>query len=293
MIRLFDGVYLLDGTVGTRPIYLPLLVGPYGALLLDSGCSYHVDGLILPALRELGVASLRYLVNTHPDSDHVGGNAGIRRFSPDVTLACGDADRDQVEDPAVLFARRYDAYRPYGVFYADEVRAGILRDLGEAQPVDLTFRGGERLRLGPDWDLEILALPGHSKGHLGLWDHRNDALYGGDAIQGALYTGIDGRPALCPTYLYPETYLQTARFVEKLRPGTYVSCHWPVKQGAEVAEFCEETRRFVDRAATLIAASPSHDLKELLHTVGPQLGEWPAPVNSELAYAFAGHLGLQ
>jgi hypothetical protein len=46
MIQLFDSVYLLDGTVGKRPIYLPLLVGEWGCLLLDTGCSYHVNDLI-------------------------------------------------------------------------------------------------------------------------------------------------------------------------------------------------------------------------------------------------------
>jgi hypothetical protein len=45
MIQLFDSVYLLDGTVGKRPIYLPLLVGEWGCLLLDTGCSYHVNDL--------------------------------------------------------------------------------------------------------------------------------------------------------------------------------------------------------------------------------------------------------
>ena len=31
MIQLFDSVYLLDGTVGKRPIYLPLLIGEWGS----------------------------------------------------------------------------------------------------------------------------------------------------------------------------------------------------------------------------------------------------------------------
>jgi len=82
MIQLFDWVYLLDGVVGKRPIYLPLLVGEWGCRLLDTGCSYHVTDLILPALDRLQLRpeQLRYIVNTHPDSGHVGGNAGRRRF---------------------------------------------------------------------------------------------------------------------------------------------------------------------------------------------------------------------
>jgi len=66
MIQLFDSVYLLDGTVGKRPLYLPLLVGEWGCLLLDTGCSYHVNDLILPAFDQLQLRpeQLRYIINT-------------------------------------------------------------------------------------------------------------------------------------------------------------------------------------------------------------------------------------
>jgi glyoxylase-like metal-dependent hydrolase (beta-lactamase superfamily II) len=295
MIQLFDSVYLLDGTVGKRPIYLPLLVGEQGCLLLDTGCSYHVDALIIPALDQLQIRpdQLRYIVNTHPDSDHVGGNAGMKHWSPKAIVSCGDADRFQIDDPSTLFATRYDAYRAHGVFYPEEVKTGILKDLGEPQPVELTFRGGERLRLGPDWDLEVLSLPGHSKGHLGILDHKHRVLFGGDAIQGSVYLGVDGQPALCPTYLYPESYLLTNQFIEHLDIDLYVSCHWPLKKGSEIAEFCRETRDFVERAETLVRLAQTDSLAQLCDRLGPQLGQWPEPVNRELAYALAGHLKLQ
>jgi len=50
-----------------------------------------------------------------------------------------DADRFQIDHPDTLFATRYDAYRPHGVFYSEDVKHGILKDLGEAQPVEVTF----------------------------------------------------------------------------------------------------------------------------------------------------------
>jgi glyoxylase-like metal-dependent hydrolase (beta-lactamase superfamily II) len=292
---LFGDVYLLQGQVGLRPLYLPVFRGAYGALLLDTGCAEHVDNLILPGFAELGVnaADLRFIINTHPDSDHVGGNAGVKQFAPKALLGCGDADREAIDDPKILFHTRYDAYRDVGVFYPEETARKIMRDLGEAQPVDLTFRGGERIRLSPDWDLEVVYLPGHSKGHLGLLDRRHRTLFGGDAIQGAVYLDVTGKPALCPTYLYPETYLQTCQFIEHLDLDYYVSCHWPIKHGKEIAEFCSETRAFVDRAAHLLKAAGTTDLREACLTLGPQLGEWPETVHLELAYALAGHLGLQ
>jgi glyoxylase-like metal-dependent hydrolase (beta-lactamase superfamily II) len=295
MKQLFDGVYLLEGQVGVRPLYLPVFRGDYGLLLLDTGCAEHVDGLILPGFAELGIKpdDLRFVVNTHPDSDHVGGNAGIKRWAPRALLGCGDADRKMIDDPAELFRIRYDAYRRYGVFYPEHVANNIRRDLGEAQPVDLTFRGGERIRLSRDWELEVLFLPGHSKGHLGLLDHRHRALFGGDAIQGSVYLDVTGKPALCPTYLYPETYLQTCQFIEHLDIESYVSCHWPIKKAQQIAEFCQETRAFVQRAERLLKSTDIIDLKKACLKLGPQLGNWPESIHLELAYALAGHLGLQ
>ncbi len=295
MNELFESVYLLEGRVGIRPLYLPLLRGGFGTLLLDTGCAEHVDSLILPGLHELGLGpdDLRFVINTHCDSDHVGGNAGIKRWAPRSLLCCGQSDRCVIERPEELFKTRYDAYRRFGVFYPEEVARNMRIDLGDPQPVDLTFRGGEHIRLDADWDLEILHLPGHSKGHLGIWDHRNRALFGGDAIQGAVYLSTTGQPALCPTYLYPETYLQTCQLIEQLDLDYYVSCHWPIKRGPEIAEFCQETRAFVERAELLLRNSGLKDLRTACLQLGPQLGNWPESVHLELAYAMAGHLGLQ
>jgi glyoxylase-like metal-dependent hydrolase (beta-lactamase superfamily II) len=295
MRKLFDSVYLLEGQVGVRPLYLPVLRGKEGALLLDTGCAEHVESLILPGFAELGIhpEDLRFVINTHPDSDHVGGNAGIKRWAPRTLLCCGDADRHLIDDPRELFRRRYDAYRQYGVFYADATAKNIHRDLGDAQPVDLTFRGGERIRLEPDWEVEVLHLPGHSKGHLGILDIRNRVLFGGDAIQGSVYLDVTGKPALCPTYLYPESYLQTCQLIEHLDLDYYVSCHWPIKKDREIAEFCDESRAFVERTELLLKSQGVTDLREACLTLGPQLGKWPDPVHLELAYAMAGHLGLQ
>jgi glyoxylase-like metal-dependent hydrolase (beta-lactamase superfamily II) len=295
MKELFDGVYLLEGQVGTRPLYLPIFRGDRGVILLDTGCAGHVEQLILPSFAELGIKSddVKFIINTHPDSDHVGGNCGMKRWAPRALLGCGDVDRHMIDDPDELFRGRYDAYRSYGIFYPEEVAKNIKRDLGEAQPVDLTFRGGERIRLSRDWELQLLLLPGHSKGHLGILDRRHRALFGADAIHGSVYLDVTGKPALCPTYLYPETYLQTCQFIEHLDIDSYVSCHWPIKRDQEIAEFCQETRAFVERTDLLLRNAGITDLRAACLKLGPQLGNWPESIHLELAYALAGHLGLQ
>jgi glyoxylase-like metal-dependent hydrolase (beta-lactamase superfamily II) len=295
ILQIFDGVFLLQGEVGGRPISLPLLAGDC-ALLLDTGCAFHVPQLILPALKSLGIGPdrLRWIINTHCDMDHQGGNHAMKAFAPRATLCCGDADRSLIEDPETLFARRYDAYRPrHHHFYDDATRRSILEASGHRQPVDLTFAGGERTRLAPDWELEVLSLPGHSHGHLGILDHRHRAVYGGDAIHGASYLDVSGQPALCPTYLHVQPYLGTIRFIEHLDIDSYVGCHWPVKRGAQIQEFCRESRVFVETAERLVLQTlneRSASLNELCETLSSKLGAWPQATSTELAYAINGHL---
>jgi glyoxylase-like metal-dependent hydrolase (beta-lactamase superfamily II) len=296
---LFENVYLIEGAVGERPLRLPLLVGEEKSLLMDTGTATDAEGLILPALEEAGLepAELSFILTTHCDFDHQGGNCEMKRAAPQALLACGDADRAQVECPKVLFDERYNGYcDEHGYCVDGEAREALMDDLGEPQPVDVTFRGGERLRLAEDWAVEIVHLPGHSRGHLGVLDRQNCALYGSDAIHGTVYLDFEGEAALCPTYLYVRPYLQTIRRVEHLNIDTYVGCHWAVKRGQEIAAFCAESRHFVEEAERLILRALGKSdadgltLEALCHTVGPQLGDWPEAVHDELRFAFAGHL---
>ncbi len=293
---LFEGAHLLHGVVGGRPLTLTLLAGSQRALLMDTGCAQDAEGLILPALAELGLEPRRlgFILNTHCDLDHIGGNWALKQAAPQALLCCGEADREQVESPEAIYARRYDAYRrDHGICYEGAVKDWILSSLGKAQPVDLTLRGGERLRLAPDWEVEIAHLPGHSRGHLGVLDRKHRVLYAGDAIHGAVMLDLEGRPAMGPTYLYVDQYLDTIRFIENLDIDTYVGCHWPVKRGEQIAAFCAESRNYVEQAGQLILESlktATGTLKELCLELGPRLGAWPAAVNIEHAYAFCGHL---
>jgi glyoxylase-like metal-dependent hydrolase (beta-lactamase superfamily II) len=63
-------------------------------------------------------------------------------------------------------------------------------DLGGDCPIDFGLRGGETFRLGPEWRVEIMHLPGHSLGHLGVWDPRSGVAIITDAV---LETGIYDR----------------------------------------------------------------------------------------------------
>jgi glyoxylase-like metal-dependent hydrolase (beta-lactamase superfamily II) len=185
--QLYDGAYLIHCAVGGRPLHLPLLVGSNSAVLIDTGCAADCARAILPALHalQLDPARLTHVINSHCDFDHQGGNSAVMAACPAARLYCGEADRVQIESPERLIALRYGAYhRDHGIFYDDATKRAIRRELGEPQSVDGVFHGGEVLTLAADRSLEILHLPGHSCGHLGVLDRKHRTLFGGDAIHG-------------------------------------------------------------------------------------------------------------
>ena len=160
----------------------------------------------------------------------------------------------------------------------------------------MTWTGGETFAITDSWEVELLHVPGHTHGHLSLYDRRNNALYTGDAVHWSYYPGAeDGLATLPPTYLYFNSYLSTIRTLGLLEATILAGAHWPLQRGDEVAAFLAESRNFVERADhgilnELRRAAEPLTLREIIERVGPRLGDWPAAVNIELVYAFAGHM---
>jgi glyoxylase-like metal-dependent hydrolase (beta-lactamase superfamily II) len=95
MQQLFNGVFLLEGEVGGRPLQLIYLRGDLASLLMDTGCAHDPSRFIVPQMRELDgdPSSLTWILNTHSDLDHIGGNHEMKQVAPRAVLACGEADR--------------------------------------------------------------------------------------------------------------------------------------------------------------------------------------------------------
>ncbi|MGH2508062.1 MAG: hypothetical protein ACRDHZ_11760, partial [Ktedonobacteraceae bacterium] len=54
-MEIAQGIHMLPGTVGTRPLQLYLLRGSQRTVLLDSGCAPDPERRIFPQLASLGV----------------------------------------------------------------------------------------------------------------------------------------------------------------------------------------------------------------------------------------------
>jgi len=145
--------------------------------LVDSGFVGHAEETVAWARARTRHVAL--VVNTHWHSDHVGGNALLQAAGAGIAASAPDAHALARRDPGCCLAEYLDQpVRPYTV---DE-------------PLD----DGQVLQLG-DADWEVVRTPGHTPGHLSLWQPEERLLVVGDALSdydvGWVNLALDGPDA--------------------------------------------------------------------------------------------------
>ena len=163
---------------------------------------WHVRGrdVDLVVDTSLGLRPLRHLVErdldhdllavaTHVHGDHIGGMHEFdeRAIHPNEAAelaASGDVTVDTAHyGPTVLGPYR-DAGYVVGDLLVDAVPSGGLTAATldrAAAPATRLLEDGDVVDLG-DRAFEVLHLPGHSSGSIGLWDTTTGVLFSGDAV---------------------------------------------------------------------------------------------------------------
>lgn len=287
-----DGIHRIDTDFYGRTNSLYLLAGSEHTLLVDTGvASTPQDGLV-PHLREHGIARVDLVVTTHADLDHCGGNAAVGELFPDSLSLCHLLDRPWVDDVDRLVEERYDEYAVLGIAETQDTKV-FLRSVAGARPTAVAVSGGEQVRLGDGWYVELLHVPGHSPGHLAVWDPRSATAIVGDAVLADGLYLTDGTPAFPPTYRYVEDYLTTIETFAALRPARLLTSHYPTMTGPEVGSFLDRSRTFVDAldaALRQVLGDGPADLPALVRATAPMVGPWTGDAVSSLKFPLLGHL---
>jgi len=222
-MELYENVYQIQSLFAGRNLFQYLFVEE-NIVLADTGTAQTPEKTIFPYLDKLQLKpeQLTLAIVTHADLDRQGGNDAIKRASPRVWLACGVADREMVEDPRALYALRYNFLKAeHDVGFDPEPPP----DAGRPRRMDLCFSGGEKIRLRSDWELEVLHVPGHSRGHLAVYDAQHKVAFVGDAIHGCGCPKATGEMAITVTYYYVDVHLSTLRYFEALAIDALYSGH--------------------------------------------------------------------
>lgn len=211
-MKIFPNVYEIKSVFGNRYIYQYLFVGEI-TILLDAGVATTPNSVIFPYLEKIGISprQLTMVIAMHADVDHHGGFPSVKDASAGTLLACHREDLKLIEDPELLYQHRYN-------FLAHQHGLGFGREgmvhCPEGRKIDLALAAGETLQLAKDWKLQVWHVPGHSAGHLAIYDEKNRAAFTSDAVQANGYPTIEGKLAFGPTYYTIDSYLATIQFLD-------------------------------------------------------------------------------
>jgi glyoxylase-like metal-dependent hydrolase (beta-lactamase superfamily II) len=280
------GIHRVEGDLGERYVCQYLLVGEERTLLVDTGLREMPRTVIAPYLDGRRVDDV---LISHADVDHCGGNVAMRGLAPGARFLCGEPDRAWIESNTAMLAGNYRWYEEHGFGPSAEDVAFLEHELGGDAPIDAGLQGGETLRLGAGRELEVLALPGHTLGHLGLWDAETGTAIVIDAVLAdGVYDRVGNR-LIPPRYYDASAYEATIRRLRELDPELLLTAHYEVMERAAAREFLDRSLEFVGAVRAAVRASRTTDLRALTEEVDAAVGPFPA-FTHELAASVRAHL---
>ena len=291
------GIHRVEAPLGERYVSLYLFTGDEDMLLFDTGDDRAPGDSLAPYLAQLDAdpASVRWIVVSHCDYDHFGGNRSARELCVNARLGCHALDAPMMEDVDLLISGRLNEFAvDQGIAESDETLAAV-RAGTRTVPVEIQLRGGEQVRLADGWQVQIEHVPGHSRGHLCVLDPRSRSAVVSDAVLADTLRTRDGEPAFPPTYRYVDTYLASVARLSAWRPQLLLTAHFPVLEGSDVDDFLGLSSAFVDRLDAelrreLSVSRSAMTMRALVQTVSPALGTWSESAALALAQPVAGHL---
>ncbi|BDI29259.1 MBL fold metallo-hydrolase [Capsulimonas corticalis] len=202
------------------PVSCYLVRDDDGLILIDAGLPGS-EKEILAAAKDLGKPITR-IVLTHAHQDHVGSLDALAAALPNAEILMGARESrifagDLTIDPS-------EPQTP--------PKGGITPS--KLTPARLLSEGD---RVGP---LEVIATPGHTPGHLALFDTRDRSLIGGDSFQVVGGVAVSGTLRPIFPFMYFTTWhkpsaLESARKIQALKPSRLAVGHGAVLENPEAA----------------------------------------------------------
>ncbi len=277
-IEVAPGITRIESILGPRP-FSQYLLRDERSMLVDTGVKETPADVILPAL---GGAQVDFVLVSHADVDHFGGNSAIHEAMPEALFFAHALDTPWIEDAELIMRERYGWYDAFGVGYDPDTAAWLENAMGPCRPIDVRLQGGEVFRLGETLSVEVLPLPGHSPGHIGLWEPRSRTAIVMDAVLAGGLLDTVGRVIHPPPIVDVGGYERSVRLLQELDPVLLLTGHYDVIRGDDVGRFLDESLAFIVRAREFVSSTPDMPLVDLLALGDGELGPFTSMPN-ELA----------
>lgn len=233
--RVSESIYAVTTPYQGAYVHSYLSVGD-SAVVIDTGLK-HTGVAILALLESLGSPRLLATIHTHGHWDHIGSAFEIRQKTGCVNAA-HTADAEMIccyKENDRRFLKMFAEFPP-----TDEDVREIYDAIGPEAHVDLRLVGGESFDLGKGVVLDIVPMPGHTPGCIGVFERESRSLISGDALAGR------GPFGTLVQYEDVAAYKQTIGMVGSLGVESLLAAHLEPIAGPAVDEFLDESLNEVD-----------------------------------------------
>ena len=293
-MEIVPGIHRHELYLGKKLIALHLILGRRAVLIDAATVELMRDGA-LPWLRDALPADhqLDAVLITHADVDHYGGLADLCAAYPRAMVIGPSGDKSWIENPDRIFAERYDAYHlEHGLTYTAELTATLHSWIGAPVPLDIALGGDDVLDCGDGLVFQVIHVPGHTPGHLMLWEPQRRVALIGDALNGATQIDREGAWTAPPPYTDRDLQLASIETLRALQPAILLTAHYPVMTGDEITQFMDATRDFIYRADDVVrgifqSAGAPVTLGQLIEQTDLLLG--PFLFSPDLQFAIEAH----
>lgn len=221
--KICDGIfYIRDST------NLPLIDTGKGFILFDAPIDKDKSKKVIKILAENGI-EVRHLVLSHHHADHTGG-AYVLKNNLNLTLYAHKEERVFIENPILEPIYLSQGAGPPFEFMGKWVKSNpVVVDRALSDSEELFNQSG----------IEILNLPGHSIGLIGL--KVNDVVFASDAF---FSTGVLGKH-LIPYFHDEEKYISSMESILKMNFSYILPSHGELYKREEGIKVVEENLRVV------------------------------------------------
>jgi glyoxylase-like metal-dependent hydrolase (beta-lactamase superfamily II) len=297
VVEVAPGIERIESVFGPRP-FAQYLLRDEKSMLIDTGIDATPAEVIVPFFEQAAFApeSLTFVLISHADVDHFGGNHALRKRAPQAIFCASALDAPIIANRARAMTERYGWYAEHGpeADYDEESKGLLAACMGPDTAIDLELTGGEWFRLGSKLRVHMLTLPGHSSGHLGVWEPESRSAIVIDAVLGQGLYNFDHQIIHPPPYMDAAAYETTIEKLRELQAERLLTAHFDVFERNEVQDFLDASAAFVSRARAAVRRSTKANgivtLAGLLAELGPDLGPFTSFTN-ELAGPLRSHLG--